>query len=135
MIIMLCVDDKNGMLFNRRRQSKDRILCQHILALVGAGRLWMSPYSKKQFTDAGLTEIIVDEAYLEKAGTGDYCFVEDKDVASYEDRIEKIILFRWNRIYPADTFFTLDISGYTLEKTEDFAGNSHEKITKEIYRR
>ena len=52
-----------------------------------------------------------------------------------EDRIEKVILFKWNRNYPADTFFSLDLSGYTLEKTEDFAGNSHEKITKEIYRR
>ena len=135
MIVMLCVDDKNGMLFNRRRQSKDRVLCQHILELVGTGRLWMSPYSKKQFADTKQAEVIVDEAYLEKAGAGDYCFVEDRDVALYENRIEQIILFRWNRIYPADIFFTLDISGYTLEKTENFAGNSHDKITKEIYRR
>ena len=135
MIIMLCVDDKDGMLFNRRRQSKDRVLYRHIVELAGSGRLWMSSYSQKQFADAGQAEIIVDEAYLEKAGAGDYCFVEDKDVALYEDRIEKVILFRWNRTYPADTFFTLDISGYTWEKTENFAGNSHEKITKEIYRR
>ncbi len=135
MIVMLCVDDKNGMLFNRRRQSKDRVLQQHVLALAGSRRLFMSPYSRKQFTDTGSAEIIVDEAYLEKAEAGDYCFVEDGDVVSHADRIEKIILFRWNRNYPADTFFTLDLSGYILEKTEDFAGNSHEKITKEIYRR
>lgn len=135
MIVMLCVDDKNGMLFNRRRQSKDRVLQQHVLALAGSSRLWMSPYSRKQFADTGLAEIIVDEEYLEKAETGDYCFVEDRDVIPYADRIEKVVLFRWNRNYPADTFFTLDLSGYTLEKSEDFAGNSHEKITKEIYRR
>ena len=135
MIIMLCVDNKNGMLFNRRRQSRDSILQQHVLALAGSGRLWMSPYSRKQFADTGPAEIIADDAYLEKAEKGDYCFVEDRDVAMYEDRIEKVILFKWNRNYPADTFFSLDLSGYTLEKTEDFAGNSHEKITKEIYRR
>ena len=135
MIVMLCVDDKNGMLFNRRRQSKDRVLQQHVLALAGSRRLFMSTYSRKQFTDTGSAEIIVDEAYLEKAEAGDYCFAEDGDVVSHADRIEKIILFRWNRNYPADTFFTLDLSGYILEKTEDFAGNSHEKITKEIYRR
>lgn len=135
MIVMLCVDDKNGMLFNRRRQSKDRVLQQHVLALAGSSRLWMSPYSRKQFADTGSAEIIVDEAYLEKAETGDYCFVEDRDVIPCADRIEKVVLFRWNRNYPADTFFTLDLSGYTLEKSEDFAGNSHEKITKEIYRR
>ena len=113
----------------------DCILQQHVLALAGSGRLWMSPYSRKQFADTGPAEIIADDAYLEKAETGDYCFVEDRDVAMYEDRIEKVILFKWNRNYPADTFFSLDLSGYTLEKTEDFAGNSHEKITKEIYRR
>lgn len=135
MIVMLCVDDQNGMLFNRRRQSKDRILQQHVLRLVGQNRLFMSPYSKKQFTDTGVTEVVVDEDCLGKAQWDDYCFVEDKDVTPYKDQIDKIILFRWNRKYPADTFFTLDISSYTLEKTEDFAGNSHDKITKEIYRR
>ena len=53
MIIMLCVDDKDGMLFNRRRQSKDRVLYRHIVELAGSGRLWMSSYSQKQFADAG----------------------------------------------------------------------------------
>lgn len=135
MIVMLCLDDKNGVLFNRRRQSKDRVILHHVLEEAGNGRLWISPYSRKLFADAGPAELVVDEAYLEKAGAGDCCFVEDKDVVPYKDRIEKLVLFRWNRLYPADTFFMLDLSGYTLEKSEDFAGNSHEKITKEIYRR
>ena len=33
MIVMVCVDDKNGMMFNKRRQSQDRVLRQHMLVL------------------------------------------------------------------------------------------------------
>ena len=38
MILMICVDDKNGMLFHNRRQSRDRALTGHILHLTGADR-------------------------------------------------------------------------------------------------
>lgn len=135
MTVMLCVDDKNGTFFNHRRQSKDRILQEHILKLAGPKRLWMSPYSKKQFADTGQIDVMADEEYLEKAGDEDLCFAEGDDLTPYVEKIDRIILFKWNRVYPADTYFTLDISGWTKEETEDFAGNSHEKITKEIYRR
>lgn len=135
MTVMLCVDDKNGMMFNHRRQSRDRVLQERILALAGMGRLWMSPYSRKLFADTGSAEVLVDEDFLEKARNGDLCFVEDRDLTPYEEKIERILLFRWNRVYPADLYFTLDLGKYTLEETEEFAGNSHEKITKEMYRR
>lgn len=135
MTVMLCIDGKNGVLFNHRRQSKDKALQEHILRLAGRNRLFMSPYSKKQFADTGPVQVIADEAYLNKAGEDDYCFVEGDDLSPYMEKIHTIILFKWNRVYPADTYFTLDISGWTKEETEDFPGNSHEKITKEIYRR
>ena len=58
-----------------------------------------------------------------------------EDGGRHKEKIEKVILFHWNRDYPADTYFTLDISGWTLEESEEIAGYSHEKITKEIYNR
>ena len=48
-------------------------------------------------------------------------------------QIEELILFRWNRVYPADLHCTLDLSVWKLTETEEFAGNSHEKITQERY--
>ena len=43
-------------------------------------------------------------------------------------------MFRWNRDYPADTYFDLSLeSGWTRTETSEFAGSSHETITKEIY--
>ena len=73
MIVMLCVDDKYGMMFNCRRQSQDRVLREQIQKLTGGKPLWMNAYSKKQFEDS--SNICVSEEYLEHAATGEYCFV------------------------------------------------------------
>lgn len=135
MIIIACIDDNNGMMFNHRRQSQDRLLREHILNMIGGNHLWMNLYSKKQFSHLESARVIIDEDFLEKAGSSDYCFIEDMDVSPYIHKIEKIILFKWNRTYPADTFLPLDLNGWGLEWTEDFVGYSHDKITKEIYRR
>ena len=39
MILIVCVDNKNGMLFNRRRQSQDRMLRTRILEMTAQSRL------------------------------------------------------------------------------------------------
>ena len=31
MRVIVCVDDNGGMLFNHRRQSRDRVLCERVL--------------------------------------------------------------------------------------------------------
>lgn len=153
MKIIVCVDNQNGMMFNRRRQSQDRVLRKRILELIGGKKLWMNAYSQKQFLQdlqengimpkgqeqsrqsGQLGQIQVDEAFLEKAGAGEYCFVEDKDVVPYESRIEEVILCHWNRDYPADMYFKMDLSGWRLAETGEYAGSSHEKITEERYMR
>lgn len=57
MILIVCVDDHNGMMFNHRRQSQDRILRGDILELTEGKILWMDAYSKKQFVEEGMTQI------------------------------------------------------------------------------
>ena len=49
MILIVCVDDNKGMMFNHRRQSQDRVLRRHILDRVGDAKLWMNGYSAKMF--------------------------------------------------------------------------------------
>lgn len=148
MKVIVCVDNRNGMMFNHRRQSQDRGLRKRLLELTGGKKLWMNAYSQKQFLQdlqengtmpggQGISrrpeQIQVDESFLEKAGTGEYCFVEDRDVVPYEGRIEEVLLCRWNRDYPADMYFKLDLSGWKLVETQEYAGSSHEKITEERY--
>ena len=52
------------------------------------------------------------------------------------DCIDEVYLFQWNRDYPADMYFTVDLkTGFKKIKVEDFAGSSHKKITLEIYKK
>lgn len=133
MILMVCVDKKRGMLFHHRRQSQDRILRERILAATAHTRLWMNAYSAKQFDLDTFPHIHVSETFLSDAAPGEYCFVENVDPSSALDQIEQVILYHWNRDYPADLYFSLDLSPFTLTRTEEFAGSSHETITEEIY--
>ena len=109
MIIIQCVDNRNGTFFNRRRQSQDRLLRSRILSELHGRRLWMNAYSLRQFQKELPLEVrlSVDEDFLAKAGNGEVCFVEGLPLLPWLDRIEQVILYRWNRDYPADTYLDL----------------------------
>lgn len=134
LILIVCVDDNNGMMFNKRRQSQDRILREQIVNETQKSRLWLTQYSYSQFKDTAANHIIVDDEFLNKAADIDYCYVENMSACQYEDKIDKIILYKWNRKYPTDFWFDIPLKdGWKLVYTEDFKGYSHEKITKEVY--
>ena len=118
-------------MFNRRRLSQDRALRADLLREAGGRRLWMSAYSRRQF-EAG-AEITVDEDFLQKAGAGELCFVEGAALLPYWERMEGLVLYRWNRRYPADVYLDLELSAFRLCASEEFPGHSHDKITKEVY--
>lgn len=135
MIIIVCVDDNNGMLFNNRRQSQDRKLRERILNLTKGSKLYMNSYSYMQFLkDTNINSIIVDEDFLTKASNTDYCFIENTSLASYKDKIDKAIIYKWNRSYPSDVELDISINDtWKLIEKNDFKGFSHDKITEEIY--
>lgn len=179
MIIIVCVDEKNGLMFNSRRQSRDSAVCRDILRECRGKKLYMSAYSGRLFEEArraaGTKEnqkeegtgeakgaeqigrpegaegteaakgtgelkeaqIEISEEILNLAGDEDICFIEDTKITGFEEQIRKVILYKWNRRYPADRYFTLDLSGgsWELLRTEEFKGSSHERITKEVYER
>ena len=134
MIAVVCVDDRGGMLFNRRRQSQDKVLRDDLLEEAGGRVLWMNAYSAGQFAPLP-PNVRTAEDFLERAGPGEVCFVEDRDLSPLEERIEGLILYRWNRRYPADLYCTLPLEDFVLEERREFAGSSHECITREVYRR
>lgn len=133
MNLIVCLDDNGGMMFNHRRQSRDRVLNQQILEWTQNTKLWMNAYSAKLFADAQAPQVCVDEAFLEKAGAGEYCFLENGSAAAAMQKIEKILVCRWNRVYPTDQKFDLPLQEWHMESSWDFAGSSHEKITLEVY--
>ena len=135
MRVIVCVDDNGGMLFNHRRQSRDRVLCERVLQMADERdcSVYMNTYSAKIFPEDD--RIAVSENYLEEAGVQDLCFVEKEPLATYFDKIDECIVFKWNRVYPADQYLDIDISKMTKVQEEEFVGFSHEKITMEVYER
>lgn len=82
MIVITCLDQKNGMMFNHRRQSQDSVLREHVAKLVANVPLWMNHYSASQFDTESIPNLNIDDAFLQEAAQGEYCFVEDAPLAS-----------------------------------------------------
>lgn len=134
MTLVLCLDDDHGMMFNHRRQSRDRVLIAELLETVGEGRLLVSPYSKSLFPE-GAANITVAVDPCAAAGEDDFVFVEDTDPAAAWERVTTLIIYRWNCAYPADTYFTCDLTGFRMTDVAAFEGSSHELINKEIWKK
>ena len=114
-----------------RRVSKDSVLNEHIIKMLDGGKLWLSLYSKQLFCDYENLEVNQEFGF---AGRDDFCFVEDSEIVSYEDMVDEVYLYKWNRKYPSDVKFPKDmLNNFKLEGSTDFEGNSHEKITEERY--
>ena len=135
MFLIVCLDDNGGMMFNHRRQSRDRVLQERILQKTAGSVLWMTSFSARLFGPEPPEQIRVDEACLEKAGPGEYCLLESGSAAAAGDRLEGVLVCKWNRVYPADQWFDLrlDEGGWRMTSQEEFEGSSHEKITMEVY--
>lgn len=131
MILVSCVDNDFGMLFNMRRQSQDREVRRDLIELAAGKTIWMNAYSARQFHEEA--PIRVDDAFLEKAGEGEWAFAETENAKAVEDRIEKIVLYHWNRSYPADFHWEIDLNSWRLVLSREIPGFSHEKITVEEY--
>lgn len=131
MKLIVCLDERKGMMFNNRRQSRDRVLIDNMIEMIGDDKLYIAPYSESLFENKEI-KVKVKKNPL-KAADENWCFIENLPVAEYKDEIETVVIYHWNRHYPGDFFFDLELDSYTLESSEELVGSSHEKITKEIW--
>lgn len=136
MTIIVCIDDSNGILFNNRRQSRDRCLIEDVVSSLCGSQIFVDDYSAALF--AGYSDSIqITDDPLCKAGKGDICFIERQSLCDHVSDIEKVIVYRWNRAYPADKWLDVDLtsSNSMFKKIEtcEINGYSHELITKEVY--
>ena len=133
MIVIVCLDDNLGMMFNNRRLSHDAVVINKILDITKNRKLWMCRLSYSLFDKLNTTNINIDDNFLSEAGKDEFCFVENKRLIPYEKWIEKVIVFKWNRKYPSDFKIDIDLSSWRKVDKDDFAGNSHKNITMEVY--
>lgn len=132
MILIFTLDEQNGTQFAGKRQSTDRALADNILEVAG-NRLYMKATSQGFFANAtqpNSAHIVTDFADVP---TDAYIFAEEVVPASIMDAAEKIYVYRWNRRYPSFTKDRVDLAGYQCYVENEFPGNSHEKITMEVY--
>ena len=127
MTLIVCIDNKNGMLFGTRRQSRDSVLTDRIISMTEGKKLIVSPYSATLFPKK--EELIIADDPAKVCEKDDFFFAEDTNLPT--DGIDEILLYRWNRIYPATRFFAFPSDDFSLAKSTDFAGSSHDCITEE----
>ena len=134
MTVFVCIDDRGGMLFMKRRLSKDREVTADIAKTVDDGILYISDFSESLFLESDVSGMSVSNP-LVSAGDGDFVFIENLALKEFMQKTERLIIYKWNRKYPYD--FSLDVTpeecGFHLAESYDFKGYSHDKITKEIY--
>lgn len=135
MIVIVCLDENGGMMFHNRRQSQDKAVTERIREICKGKRLWMNAYSGKLYGSMEDVDIITDEDFAARAGDGELCLMESGSLKSAADKMEGILVFWWNRRYPADLWNDLKLSEWKKVSVREFAGNSHERITEEFYRR
>lgn len=131
--IYLCLDDRNGMLFNHRRQSRDAAVLEDIRAGI-PGVLTIDPFSENLIREAEIPYVLAPEN-LDSLPEDAHFFAEDRQADEIAQLASVIVIYRWNRHYPADTHWDIDPAafGFSLQDTREFVGTSHEKITREVY--
>ena len=133
MTLIFCVDNNFGLMFNKRRQSRDSAVLEDIKNCFAGEKIYISQYSEKLFSDVGVDYTVCDN-FTKCNGI---CFVEDKYSPDLLTVTDEVILYHWGKVYPADTKFDAELLGanFALVEQSVFKGTSHSEIKKERYAR
>ena len=136
MKLVIAIDDRGGMAFNKRRVSRDKLMVSDFAEYAADATVYMEPYSEELFAEANLN-IILSENPLKFAEAGDFVFVERFDPLPVAELSDEIVIYKWNRRYPFDVNmdFIPEKLGFKLFSVYEFKGNAHDKITREVYKK
>lgn len=130
MNVFVCIGSRGEMMFAGRRVSFDSAVLADIVASCGK-ELFVDSYSVPLFERIGFTPTVFGQL----GECGNY-FIENRHLLDFADRIDTVTVYNFNRQYPLD--FCLDLEpgkcGFVLLSHSEFAGSSHELITKEIWK-
>lgn len=117
---------KNGeLLFNRRRCSQDSAVIADIVSMYHPAEICVSAYSSPLFPGAKVIQ------NLQEAENG-ILFLEDLPLSSALAQAQQLIVYRFDRVYPADVRLEIP-KEFQLKESKEFSGSSHDKITREVY--
>ena len=125
MTLILWVGKNGEMMFNRRRCSRDRGVIADILAMYDPSEIRVSAYSSPLFDGARVISSLSE-------AEGGVLFLEDLPLSAALAQARKMIVYRFDRVYPADVRLVIP-QDFQMTESREFAGFSHEKITREVY--
>ena len=126
-IVALCIDKENGMLFYDKRQSSDREVRKMICSMTD--KIYVDEYTALQFVEPYLKEQLVVVEHPEAIKKG-LAFIERSEIPEDADMI---VIFKWDKKYPATTLFNFRLDGYRKVRKKKFRGFAHEKIEMSVY--
>lgn len=142
MTCFLTLDINNGLLFNKRRLSQDKVVTQDIMNYVQSNnaRLFLTSYSRKIFPDNIACEFTVCDAPYDISnirGSSNCIFAENLSPIPHIDSIDKLVIYYWNKEYPSDVRFDINPEefGFRLSDCVDYSSNTHPRITRLIFSR
>ena len=127
MNVIVCLSNDNGLLFNDRRVSKDINIFNDIFKYTNT--LYVDKFSMDMIDYYNLNDK-VKVFNINDVEKGAYYFNE---VFTNINNVEKLIVYSFNRSYPHDLDFNIN-DNLILDNEEDLIGNSHDVITKRVYR-
>ncbi len=131
MNVILCLDDNKGLLFNNRRQSRDKAVLEDIFNCLNGEKLTVTSFSEKLFSDYAERITIDDNPF--DSDENAHVFAENLSLQQFITKIDRITVYNWNRAYPCDFYCDIDFSQFILAEESELSGNSHEKITKQVF--
>jgi hypothetical protein len=133
MILIFTLDDQNGTNLTGKRQSRDRIVGEKIIALA-KGHLHILEKTTSFFKHNDMSDVpCVIFSDLWHLPNDAVFFAEEVVPQELMEQAEKIYVFRWNRQYPSLTKDRVNLELFNKTIIEEFPGYSHEKITLEEY--
>ena len=132
MTAIVCIEDRGGILFLKRRVSRDREVYRDIAKSYDT--VYMTSYSLPLFEGVEI-DAMVRLSPITEGERGDVCFIEDGEIAENLHKISRLVIYRWNRTYPSDVKlgFEPEDLGFERVSTSELVGYSHEQLTKDIY--
>lgn len=129
MKLIFCLDDRMGLAFNNRRQSRDSKVIEKILENNRGKEISISTYSALLFGEDAPVKV------SEHPETGDVVFLEREVTEEVMNQADELEVYYWNRAYPGDAFAEIREEDFAVTGEEEFQGSSHEKITLRTYKR
>ena len=136
MILIFTLDDNNATQFCGKRQSTDSEVATHILDFANNAPIYMKEKSKSFFNTAirSCSQFVFVDNFNDVPEDA-VCFIEEVVSDEILNKVDLMLVYRWNRVYPSVVKDRLNLDDYTKHFIESFKGSSHNQITTELYMR